>query len=173
MLGWNNTGRHRVPVKASRSDIGYRRQRPAQERSMTRSRNCPTLFTAIALASCIVSLPAAALVSQGTLPSMFERQGLPQWPDNPWIGPLDQGLPVMALRPIGLLEPLLSPAPAPPSASLARHASRTPASIAVGPRMFPSLRRIPVHRAVYARFKIPSRPAFPIADPAVFIGGLY
>ena len=74
---------------------------------MTRSRNCPTLFTAIALASCIVSLPAAALVSQGTLPSMFERQGLPQWPDNPWIGPLDQGLPVMALRPIGLLEPLL------------------------------------------------------------------
>jgi hypothetical protein len=136
---------------------------------MTRSRNYPTLFAAIALASCILSLPAAALVAEGTPPSIFERHGLPQWPDNPWISPLDPGLPTMTLQPIGLLAPLVSAA----SASVASQASLTPPAVVSRHRTFPSLRRISVHRVVYARLKAPSRSSSPPPGMGIFIGGLY
>jgi hypothetical protein len=141
----------------------------AQERSMTQSAKpamrYSTLCAAIAVALCMISLPAVALVSAGMRPSILERDGLPQRPDNPWMSPIGTGLPIMTLRPIGSLLPL--PAPA------ASHASRTPATIVREHQILPSLRRIRAHRVIYARFKIRPRLPIPYRATPVFFGGLY
>jgi hypothetical protein len=116
----------------------------------------PALSATLAIALCLVSLPAAALLSAGERPSIFEQRSLPQWSDDLLAaGPLDRGLPIMTLGWVGLLPQETLPA----LASVAVHGNRTPATLGARHRAASSMRGVSAHRAVYAT--------------PVFIGGLY
>jgi hypothetical protein len=135
-----------------------------------RPMKCLALSATIAVGLCLVSLPAVALLSVGERPSIFERRSLPQWPNELLAAsPLDRGLPIMMLGWVGLLPPetLLA------LASVAVHGNRTPAALGARRSVVSSMRRVSAHRAVYARFKIPSRLPLQLNDTPVFIGGLY
>lgn len=60
--------------------------------------NCSALCAAAAVALCISSLPAVALVSEGTRRSVFAQDELPPWPDNLSMSAANKGLPIMTLR---------------------------------------------------------------------------
>jgi hypothetical protein len=82
---------------------------------------CPALSATTGIALCLASLPAVALVSVGTRPTIFEQKFRA-------ISDLNRGLPIMTLQSISLLRPQTLPA----SASVADHASREPTAVPVG-----------------------------------------
>lgn len=128
---------------------------------------CSALCATVAVALCISSLPAVALVSEGTRCSVFVQDDLPPWPDNLLTGAANKGLPTMTLQSIGSLPPPV------PRASATSQASRTPAAIVPGPKLPPSQLRIRPRKVIYARLKIRPRSANPRGGAAVFVGGLY
>jgi hypothetical protein len=138
----------------------------------------PALFATIGMVLWLGSLPAVALVSAGDRPSVWEQRSLPEWPVAFPTTTLDSGLPMMTLEWAGLLQPQALPGStcvAILASDLVSVAAPKPrlAAVAVRHKMVSATPRIWARKAIYVRFKPPSRLAPRPRDTAVFIGGLY
>jgi hypothetical protein len=130
----------------------------------------PSLAATVVAGLCVISMPAAALVSPAERTSITEQLNSPRWPDGSRaIKPLNGGLPTTALLPPSLRQPqtLLDQPPVSDSATrrlMAPSASTRPSA---------SLRRVPTRKVMFASLKVRPRALSRVLHDIVFIGGLY